>query len=283
MWRKALQICKIISSFTLIGFCSLSIFPQSIDFPQFPSTHVITSPEMPQISSPSLGSGFYIPGTQNQISKTQKESSPQKISQTESTTTQNQALKSKTLQNLSSDQIKELLDSGLFTELYDLTGENSSTINLTRVINNLNELNETIKNSQTESKAESKTEQNFSPKILRFTVNGKNLLPSCKNVCFSRPETDGTFLLTADRIFQTSTENCNETFYILFKKNQSSSSNLTYNVEQKIIQNTKNESSDLLNFSELKNLVATKTGNLVHLSENSENFNLDLLIDLGIA
>ena len=285
MWRKALRIFKIFAFFALIGFSSAGIFPEPLNMPSMPSTHVITSPEFPSISAPTLGSGFYVPGNsfynQKKNSEQPESSSVQVKSekQPEKSVSKNQAAN-----NISSKDIQSLKNSGFLTGIYNLTNSNSpGDLELNSLLQTLNG----IKNSPYQnlekslaSIAESKT---FSPKILRFTINGKNILSSCKNICFSTPENDGTFLLTADRKFQSQKENYDETFYFLFKKNTDNVSEVGYNVEPKVFQNQANSNSELYKMNSLKNLSAKKTGNLVYLQHTSENLSVDLLIDLGIA
>lgn len=250
-----------------------------------PSTHVITSPEFPSISTPTLGSGFYVPG--NSFFN-QKKTSTQPESTTSTVESEKKPEKSvsinQPINSISSKDIQSLKKSGLLTGIYNLTNSNSSeNLELNSLLQTLNGIkNSPYQNLQNalSSIAESKT---FSPKILRFTINGKNILSSCKNICFSSPENDGTFLLTADRKFQSQKENYDETFYFLFKKNTDNVSEVGYNVEPKIFQNQANSNSELYKMNSLKNLSAKKTGNLVYLQHTSENLSVDLLIDLGIA
>ena len=188
------------------------------------------------------------------------------------------------INSISSKDIQSLKNSGLLTGIYNLTNSNSSgNLELNSLLQTLNGIKaspyQNLQNALS-SIAESKT---FSPKILRFTINGKNILSSCKNICFSLPENDGTFLLTADRKFQSQKENCDETFYFLFKKNTSNVSETGYDVESKVFQNQANSNSELYKMNSLKNLSAKKTGNLVYLQHTSENLSIDLLIDLGIV
>lgn len=255
--------------------------------PKMPSTHVITSPQMPTISAPALGNGFYIPGNnkiQKENSETPEDASNQQNNKT-SEKTANQIIQNQQIyKNISSTEIQELQDSGLFTGIYDLYSSdkntNSSNLILENVLNKLNSLNseQNINNSAKTSLSN----ENFAPRILRFNINGKNILNSCKNIYFSHPEQDGTFLLTFDRVFSEKTKNFSETFYVFFKKNPNDISNLTYLVESKITQNIKNKDSELFDFSELKDLKAFKTGNLISLQHISQKLNMDLLIDLGI-
>ena len=282
MWRKALRTFRIFVFFALIGFSSTGLFPEPLNMP---STHVITSPEFPSISTPTLGSGFYVPG--NSFFN-QKKTSTQPEPTTSTVESEKKPEKSvsinQPINSISSKDIQSLKNSGLLTGIYNLTNSNSSeNLELNSLLQTLNGIKaspyQNLQNALS-SIAESKT---FSPKILRFTINGKNILSSCKNICFSSPENDGTFLLTADRKFQSQKENYDETFYFLFKKNTSNVSETGYDVESKVFQNQANSNSELYKMNSLKNLSAKKTGNLVYLQHTSENLSVDLLIDLGIV
>lgn len=118
------------------------------------------------------------------------------------------------------------------------------------------------------------------PSILRFFINGNDILDSLKTVYFSDKEADGSFLLTADRKYMLSKKPRSETFYVLFKADGNSLSYKGYNVEATIVQDAKNENSLLYRFAEKQNLKAQKTGNLVSLYSTSKDMNVDMLLDI---
>ena len=71
-----------------------------------------------------------------------------------------------------------------------------------------------------------------------------------------------------------------ETFYMLFKTVSSNGSTLTYKVQPSIVQDYKNDNSYVYKLSNVKNLTAEKTGNLVVLHYTSDSLNADLLLDI---
>ena len=119
------------------------------------------------------------------------------------------------------------------------------------------------------------------PVILRFVINGYDILTSCKTVYFSRKETDGTFLLTADRKYLSDGKINSETFYFLFKADGRGGSEAGYNVVPQIMQAQENTNSLVYKLTKQNNLKAEKTGNLVSMRVNFEGLTADLLLDIG--
>ena len=115
-------------------------------------------------------------------------------------------------------------------------------------------------------------------KILRFLVNGGDVLASCQQVFFSSQESDGSFLLTGDRKQDDGAEA--ETFYLLFHANGSSNAITSYTVTPSLSQNARNEASPLYPLSQQAALAATRTGNLVALHAKEDGLTLDLLLSL---
>lgn len=118
-------------------------------------------------------------------------------------------------------------------------------------------------------------------KILRFIVNGYNVLSTCKTVHFSDKESDGTFLLTADRIYASNNQNRTETFYLLFKAVGSDSGVTEYKVAGDVSQDYENKLSFLYQLAQKQNLTAQRTGNLITMRVKENAWNMDLLIDAG--
>lgn len=116
--------------------------------------------------------------------------------------------------------------------------------------------------------------------ILRFLVNGQNLRPACKTVFFSEPQVDGTFLLTGDCKYQLNGKNLSETFYILFKADGATNGSNKFTATTALSQTEKNNSSYLYKISQLGELYAYKTGNLVTLKAEKDGTNLDLLLSM---
>ncbi len=210
--------------------------------------------------------------------------------------------------SLSASDLLSMDSSGLFSNIYGLLGPNTNDIYsessetlLNGIISSLEEIkqeqekisekltqengaNQNSQNSENQSDSEILTyKQNGqkNPSVLRFSINGLNILDTCRTVYFSKRENDGTFLLTGDRKYYASGKIFTETFYFLFKSDGNAGSNLGYNVQPAIIQNTENQNSFVYKLSQKKNLKAAKTGNLVTLHFSDSDLRTDLLLDIG--
>ena len=121
------------------------------------------------------------------------------------------------------------------------------------------------------------------PGILRFIVNGCDVLSSCRTVYFSDVGKDGTFLLTGDRTYTANGQKRMETFYLLFRPAGNAGFSTQYKVECSVVQDYTNTHSFMYRLASLGNLGAVKTGNLVSLRTSDQNCRADLLIDIGSA
>lgn len=118
------------------------------------------------------------------------------------------------------------------------------------------------------------------PKILRFIVNGYDLLSTCKKIYFSEIETDGTFLLTGDRKYMSENQVRSETFYFYFVVKGSENGITKYVVTPAVSQDYENPYSFLYQLTQKSELLADRTGNLLTLRVNENGWKLDLLISL---
>ena len=121
------------------------------------------------------------------------------------------------------------------------------------------------------------------PGILRFIVNGYDVLSSCRAVYFSDVGEDGTFLLTGDRTYTANGQKRMETFYLLFRPAGNAGFSAQYKVECSVVQDYTNVHSFMYRLASLGNLTAVKTGNLVSMRTSDPNCRADLLIDIGSA
>ena len=121
------------------------------------------------------------------------------------------------------------------------------------------------------------------PGILRFIVNGYDVLSSCRAVYFSDVGEDGTFLLTGDRTYTANGQKRMETFYLLFRPAGAAGFSAQYKVECSVVQDYTNVHSFMYRLASLGNLSAVKTGNLVSMRTSDPNCRTDLLIDIGSA
>lgn len=120
-----------------------------------------------------------------------------------------------------------------------------------------------------------KNEHNSNAKILRWTVNGYNVLDTCRTVYASNKMHDGSFLITGDRKYLSDYKTRDETFYFLLTAAEPG----TYNVTVSVLQDYKNEYSFLYQLQERSPLTATVIGNLVSLKVEDPTWQFDLLID----
>ena len=263
-------------------------------------------PQMPSMPDmPTVGGGFYTPSFPSRPNNPNKKSSSEKDKdkdKTETILTESltpDSMKPTVFLNsgaLTANDISSLYDSGLFSNLSSLgsTGNlanystsTSTNVLLQQVLNSLNDLKQQQQSASAKERNELnavKTDaENFKkrePSILRFKINGYNIADSLTKVFFSETEPDGSFLLSADRRYFVNQQTRTETFYMLFKTVSSKGSSITYKVQPSIVQDSKNENSYIYKLSNVKNLTAEKTGNLVVLHFSSDPLNADLLLDI---
>jgi len=269
--------------------------------PAMPPMPSVSSLSMPTITAPTIGGTFYVPGvnpgTQSasdntaslQTSSSTATAQPASVS---SPVTDTASLSSSaTASDLASLDTAGLLSSFYSTLKAPLNTETSSTnALLTNVLDQLKELKQENKSAITGSQAKKddivsnnsteKTDRS-QPSILRFIVNGYDVLATCRTVYFSSRETDGSFLLTGDRKYTSDGKTRDETFYLLFKTKGSSGFCSQYIVEPAVVQDYTNKYSFVYQLVQKNNLAATKTGNLVTMRLSEPLYNMDLLIDLG--
>lgn len=167
-----------------------------------------------------------------------------------------------------------------------LINQNSSDSKILEKI--LSELSE-LKSSNTENGVlRSENKDGFSnaaktePKILRFNVNGYDILSTCKKIYFSEQESDGTFLLTGDRKYFSANKSRSETFYFFFNSKGSDGGITKYKVTPAVSQDSENKYSFLYGLTQKNELEAERTGNLVTLRANDgSGWKMDLLISMN--
>lgn len=309
MWRKVLQISKrnIYLSFGIIFFTffiNFHIFAQSMEMLQMPEMPAM--PSMPSMQSISSGN-FYTPTVPTapvspvKPNSVNSNTTDEKNNETVITNGNNTANINSTLQAdpskiLTASDILGLYDSGLFSDLSSLDTSSAvqnyattsqTNLLLQQMLNSLNDLKTQQNNADAYHKTEMEVKQSDAqtfksrePKILRFKINGYDILSSLTAYFISEQEADGTFLLTADRKYYVDQLPRTETFYILFRSASTTGSSLTYNVQPTLTQDYKNENSFIYRMTQAGNLTAEKTGNLVVLHYADKNLTIDLLLDL---
>lgn len=312
--KKILPVCVLI-------FCIASVpavFAQNSMSPSMPQISSLDSPEMPSVSTPSLGSGFYRPGNNSN----QYYSGPQFVSNSKKTpaekkeqsdegnaSSRNNLSLTELTSSLSAYDISQLGSLGLLSQLTDSSGLTLGTNTLTNSVSNtltdtssvqlkaiLSELN-SLK-QQISSLQDSATLTNFSrssssaaihqeiPKktnassLLRFQVNGYDIRKTCRVVYISKIQQDGSFLLTGDRLYESDGHPVSETFYILFRMKGVMNNQKIYELESTVSQSIYNPYSFVYQLSQKNNITAAQTGNLIAIHTNDPAWKLDLLLDL---
>lgn len=171
--------------------------------------------------------------------------------------------------------LKEVLSE--MEELKKAQNENNET---TSVEKNVSQTTNAESATNTASNAITKTPAAPHSSLLRFTVNGYNILKTCRVVYISKIDSNNSFLLTGDRKYQSDDLTRTETFYLLFKPNGVVNGQKSYSVAAAVTQDYLNEYSFLYQLSQKNNLTATQTGNLVILRTDDSSWKLDLLLDL---
>jgi len=286
-----------------------------------PAMPLPPSIEMPSVNTPTMGGSFYTPGKiytgrknlptvpkaaahEEQNTQSAQSVLPAAKANTESTKSNIAQLSSALggTDYLSAADMQSLGQNGLFSGVYGLLGSASgqgqtssenTNILLQNILTEIENLKKQLNSKNTgtsdasvkppinTASSNSETTASMRPVILRFVVNGYDILSSCKTVYFSRKETDGTFLLTADRKYLTDGKINSETFYFLFKADGRGGSEAGYSVVPQIMQAQENTNSLVYKLTKQNNLKAEKTGNLVSMRVNFEGLTADLLLDIG--
>lgn len=277
-----------------------SVFAQakpsgSVSMPEMPAMPEVSMPSMP-----TMDSSYYkpqLPGYNNQRNTNTQATTQNK---TQSTTQNTAAATSPSVatsilkgnSGLSAMDITSLYEAGLFDDFSSLTGQNnnqsvSTNVLLQQILTSLEELKIQANNASDLDKSNlkntQKDSQNFKqrePAILRFKVNGYVITDSLTTVFFSSPEPDGSFLLTADRVYYLNQTERHETIYLLFKVSKHNGSTTIFSVVPTLMQDKENQNSFLYKLCMQSGLEAQKTGNLVAVHCTREGFSLDLLLDI---
>ena len=297
----SLPVSAAIASWALL--CSgAALFAQSVQAPQPPEVPTVSVPTVsaPALNAPALNTpalsvpapGTPLPdyGAQN-AAKNQPHSPPRQTAQSSSVAQRPSATAAAgKLASLSAAEISmlsNLFGSGNPLSLNALGGNtaaaNAASLSasqgetaalLQAVLEKLDTLQKTVEQKSAEP-ASSRDAANGG-KILRFISGSYNILAGCTAVFISKPEADGSFLLTGDRTYRTGGGTYGETFYMLFK----SRADGMFNVAVSVNQHTENPQSVLKILEASPVLTAAKTGNLVTMRTQTPNGTIDLLLDI---
>lgn len=275
----------------------------------------VSEPTMPTLDGkPYVGQPPYIPQSSNSKQSSQTETDTSDTAENTNTTSTTYAATEKNSDNsnlsnvltaqtisglggLSSltDTLSALTSSqnasSYLPALSQLTGttlsQTDSNATLKSILKELQKLSqkETSQQNSTQKVVTTDTWDNSSQtesqsKLLRFRVNNTDILNTCQTIYFSQSEENGLFLLTGDRSYYIDNRPYEETFYFLFTPALDDKGVFYYEVEGDIMQNAPITGSKLYPLTEKPSLIARKTGNLIALKYNAENWNLDILIDL---
>lgn len=265
----------------------------------------IASPAMPTVSSPEIGNGFYSPGSvlkpeysknTSQSNSSQSEKAKSENKNAESSNAKNEVQK-KILSALTAKDISLLKEQGFSSDINSMIFSLSSSDNSQETKILLNKILAEIEKIKDESGKENENKKTFEvsaasakeeklpekskARLLRFSVNGYDILRTCRKIYISEVQLDGTFLVTGDRIYSSDGKNRTETFHILFKSSPSENGSSNYKAAANVTQDFLNENSFLYQLSKFENLPAMRVGNFVSMRTEEPNWKLELLIDLG--
>ncbi|MDE6706212.1 MAG: hypothetical protein K2J81_09970 [Treponemataceae bacterium] len=258
----------------------------------------ITAPSMPTVTVPHLGGGFYTPVAPkapviDKSSATVQEQTTVTPSDSAVRETQRAAAKAAgelglTATDLTSIDQLGLLSSGILgggslsalkAATAKTTPASADSLLLQQILAQLTELKAQLEKQDLPAAA-NRQETAANRRILRFVVNGYDVLATCRDVYFSVPETDGSFLLTGDRKYLSNGANRSETFHLLFAAKAAENGFAQYGVTAAVTQDYTNEYSFLYQLAERQPLTAQRTGNFVSLRVNDPDWKLDLLVAL---
>lgn len=300
MLRKVLKISKtVVKVFSLTVFFTCAFYANGENSISMPS-----SPAMPSVSVPQISNGFYIPGSSDfytgqksttAAAATNSSASANSSPTNSSTQTANstQSTNAQTAQNITSNIVNSALSTSLAGSL---TENGNSLVNSSQILNSLSGLlsgktgtsstdqfftasAQSLEQAAKTVKNDSSSVQNScSPSILRFLINGTDMIPFCKTVFFSSAETDGSFLLTGDCHYELNGSTRNETFYLLFRSTGSKNASQEFSVTTSVFQDKEDNSTYLYALTKIGNLTAQKTGNLISLKSKENGTVLNMLL-----
>lgn len=259
---------------------------------------------MPSVSAPEIGGGIYTPGQlfpgANGKKSSEKKTEPKPEIQQGGRTSGSvsDGKKEKDAKTITAGELSALSSLGFFDTASILYGNSKAGMissaretaeakkMLAEVLSKIEELQKTspaVSAAEPAKKIPAATEHvpdSRHAKVLRFCVNGYDILKTCKKIYISNVQQDGTFLVTGDRRYASDGKSRTETFHLLFisapQKN-----GCNYTASAAVTQDYLNEYSFLYQLSQLQEVNALRTGNLVTMRTEQPDWKLELLIDLG--
>lgn len=273
------------AAYALLCF-SAACFAQSVQAPTPPEVPTVSVPSVsaPTLSAPALSAPAFDAGAGT--AQKQPQSNEQKKAQNSSAAAASSKTVSPSLSAADISMLSNLFGSGnplSLNALGNTAAANAASLSasqgetaalLQAVLEKLDTLQKTVE--QKSAAPSSPHEAANGGRILRFISGSYNILAGCTAVFISKPEGDGSFLLTGDRTYRTDGGTFSETFYMLFK----SRADGMFNVAVTVNQHTENSQSVLKNLEKCPVLTAAKTGNLVTMRTQTPNGTIDLLLDI---
>ena len=269
---------------------------------------------MPTVSVPTLGGGFYAPGSADFYGPSSPAAparpsrvTPEAAAKAQDTPARSAAdasraetpvsrklmdVQAHTADILTAGDISSLGNLGYFRNLSGLLGLsrsqslNSGAVDLDAVLSELNDLKSRVEEKDRNPdvlRASFENQSRAVSRILRFSVNGYDMNKTMQTVYFSNEEPDGTFLLTGDRLYYADGADRAETFYILFKTFANDDGITKYRVSASVSQDYENPNSFLAKLSALslsEELTADRTGNFVTMKHDGDGLKMDVLLGL---
>ncbi len=300
-----MRVCRtfvVVSLFTVVLF---PLFAQGKGRGGSPTVSSPSSPSMPTITSPTIGGGYYMPGNGSNQAYTgrsyqQKSAEAQKKSAEQSKKNKTDGKKTSELGKLTASDLISLSSSPLVGQLSNILGntdivpaeENKTEELLQEVLSQIEEIKEqnsavvqpvqtvAVQSVPVQTTVYSGANKPKTPHLIRFSVNGYNILHTCRTIYISDVQNDGTFLVTGDRAYESDGKTRTETFHILFKT--AAATNMqNYSAAAAVTQDSVNQYSFLYQLADRQDLQALRTGNLVSMRTTDPEWKLELLIDLG--
>lgn len=265
----------------------------------------VSSPAMPTISSPAIGNGFYVPtySPQGIYTGRKVQDKSRKVEKKEGESEEKKESRKNLASTLTASEISTLSSLGLLGNisgsalngnLYTTQTTSDTKVILEKVLLEIEEIKKNTKDIPAakpvtivasapvvSSNTLTSAAEKAASKILRFSVNDYDILKTCGKIYISDIQRDGSFLVTGDRRYMSDGKHRTETFHMLFKNSAGDHGATNYNAAATVTQDYLNEYSFLYQLSKRQQLSAVRTGNLVTMRTDDDDWKMEFLIDLG--
>ena len=263
-------VCVFFVCAAFLAAQSTGLSMPSVSAPQMPSVS-----DFPSVSSPAPSQKAEPVQTQ----KTTADTSRKKVTAANLATLSASLLSGTNIGENSNDLISSLLGN---TTQQSLSGTNATTnVILEQILEKLDKL-DNLAPANTEVRSDSVAEKTqplkqTGAKILRCSVNGYNILETCRTIFCSSKSADGSFLITGDRKYLSNHKTRDETFYFFVRRLSPD----CYELAASVLQDYENTYSFLYQLSKKTPLKVNAVGNLISLKISEPDWKFDLLIDIA--